>query len=73
MAEEVVKYLRNSPQLELTDKYSEMGVGYYLVIPYAVLSLISIAMIYTYDHAAYRHKKEQQRPTEDVPKEIMMY
>ncbi|XP_057682976.1 clarin-3 [Corythoichthys intestinalis] len=51
----------------------QMQLGYYLLIPYAVLSLLAIGLIYMYDHAAYTHRREQQRPTEDAPKEIMMY
>uniref|UniRef100_A0A3Q3WZE2 Uncharacterized protein n=1 Tax=Mola mola TaxID=94237 RepID=A0A3Q3WZE2_MOLML len=73
MAEETVKNFPTSSQVELLNKYSEMMVGYYLIILYAVLSLSTIALIYMYDHAAYTHRKEQQKPTEDVPKEIMMY
>lgn len=73
MAEETVKNFPTSSQVELLNKYSEMMVGYYLIILYAVLSLSTIALIYMYDHAAYTHRKEQEKPTEDVPKEIMMY
>lgn len=72
MAEEVVK-ANTDEAVDLTNKSTVMQVGYYLVIPYAVLSLIGIALIYTYDHAAYTHRKQQQKPTEDAPKEIMMY
>ncbi|KAK2820545.1 hypothetical protein Q5P01_023504 [Channa striata] len=71
MAEDMVK---NSDQtVELDDKSTEMQLGYYLVIPYTVLSLAAIALIFMYDHAAYTHRREQQRPTEEAPKEIMMY
>ncbi|TDG97992.1 hypothetical protein EPR50_G00212560 [Perca flavescens] len=71
MAEDVVK--KFSPDADLRNKSSEMKLGYYLVILYTLLSLLAIALIYTYDHAAYTHRREQQRPTEDAPKEIMMY
>nr|XP_046233447.1 clarin-3 [Scatophagus argus] len=70
MTEELVK---NFVQVDLKDKVSEVQLGFYLVIPYTVLSLLAIALIYMYDHAAYTHRREQQRPTEDAPKEIMMY
>lgn len=59
--------------VDLRDKSSEMMLGYFLVIPYTVLCLVAIALIYMYDHAAYTQRREQQRPTEDAPKEIMMY
>lgn len=71
MAEDVVKNF--SEDADLRNKSSEMKLGYYLVILYTLLSLLAIALIYMYDHAAYTHRREQQRPTEDAPKEIMMY
>ncbi|XP_029934174.1 clarin-3 [Myripristis murdjan] len=73
MAEDLVKKFSQDNPVDLRNKSAEMQIGYYLVIPYMVLSLLSIALIYMYEHAAYTHKKEQQRPTEDAPKEIMMY
>lgn len=73
MALDVVQSFPATSSVELSGTFSQMRLGYYLVIPYAVLSLVSIALIYMYDHAAYTHRREQQRPTEDAPKEIMMY
>lgn len=51
----------------------EVKLGYFLVIPYMVLSLAGIGVVYMYDHAAYTQRREQQRPTEDAPREVMMY
>lgn len=73
MAEETVRDFTQDLPVDLKNKSAEMQLGYYLVIPYAVLSLLTIAVIYMYDHATYTHRKEQQKPTEDAPKEIMMY
>ncbi len=73
MAEDVVKANAGDKTVDLTNRSAVMQSGYYLVIPYALLSFIGIALIYTYDHAAYTHRREQQKPTEDAPKEIMMY
>lgn len=73
MAEELVPSVGEVSSLELTNKRSEMKVGFFLLIPYTVLSLLAILLIYLYDHAAYTHRREQERPTEDAPKEIMMY
>ncbi|XP_041819353.1 clarin-3 [Chelmon rostratus] len=72
MAERVVIGLTDS-EVFLKKKNTKMLVGYYLIIPYAVLSLLAIALVYMYEHAAYTHRREQQKPTEDAPKEIMMY
>lgn len=72
MPEELVKTSSNLP-VNLRNKSSVMQVGYFLVIPYTVLSLGAVLIIYMYDHAAYTQRREQERPTEDAPKEIMMY
>ncbi|XP_005919553.1 clarin-3 [Haplochromis burtoni] len=73
MAETFVEKYTEGFTVDLKGKASVMQVGYYLVIPYTVLSLIAIALIYTYEHAAYTRKKEQQKPTEDAPMDLTMY
>lgn len=74
MMEGVVRTLPNSgDSLVLNRRSAEMKVGFCMLIPYLVLSLSAIALIYTYQHAAYTHKREQHKPTMDEPKEIMMY
>ncbi|XP_008283733.1 clarin-3 [Stegastes partitus] len=73
MAESLVQSFSQGIPTELRNKKSEMRTGVYLVVPYIVLSLAAIGSIYKYEHAAYTHRREQQRPTEDAPKEIMMY
>ncbi|MED6273799.1 hypothetical protein CHARACLAT_010109 [Characodon lateralis] len=73
MAEELVPSIGAIASLLLTNKTSQMQVGYFLVIPNMVLSLGAILLIYLYEHTAYTHRREQERPTEDAPKEIMMY
>ncbi|CAJ1080236.1 clarin-3 [Xyrichtys novacula] len=73
MAEDLVQAFSGGIQAEFRNKSATMHVGFFLVIPYIVLSIIAIILIYMYDHAAYTHRREQQRPTEDAPKEIMMY
>lgn len=73
MAEESIRSSAQASIEELRKSSSEMRLGYYLVIPYTVCSLLAIGVIYKYDHAAYVHRREQQKPTENAPKEIMMY
>lgn len=73
MAEDLVNNFSEAIPVDLRNKSSEMQLGYYLIIPYTLLSLFGIVLIYMYDHAAYKHRREQQRPTEDAPKEVMMY
>ncbi|KAL0964772.1 hypothetical protein UPYG_G00328710 [Umbra pygmaea] len=57
----------------MIDKSSEFQMGYFLMLPYMGLCLLSILLVYLYEHAAYTHRQQQQKPTEDAPKEIMMY
>ncbi|XP_036376741.1 clarin-3 [Megalops cyprinoides] len=59
--------------VELQNENVTMQVGFYMLIPYLVTSLLAILSVYLYEHMAYTQRKEQQRPTEDAPKEIMMY
>nr|XP_057918156.1 clarin-3 [Doryrhamphus excisus] len=73
IAEDLVRSFADNVPVDLRITSSKMQLGYYLLIPYAVLSLLAVALIYIYDHAAYTQRREQQRPTEDAPKEIMMY
>ncbi|KAK7918854.1 hypothetical protein WMY93_010138 [Mugilogobius chulae] len=73
MAESVVLSQAGVIEVKTTNRRSTFWLGYFLVIPYTVLSLVSILIIYLYAHATYTHRREQQRPTEDAPKEIMMY
>ncbi|KAJ8404837.1 hypothetical protein AAFF_G00332240 [Aldrovandia affinis] len=65
--------VQSNVQVDLRDISLRMGVGFYLLIPYIVTSLLAILFVYLYEHMAYTQRKEQQRPTEDAPKEIMMY
>ncbi|XP_041939172.1 clarin-3 [Alosa sapidissima] len=51
----------------------DMQVGFFLVLPYIALNLLAILLVFLYVHAAYTRQREQQKPTEDAPKEIMMY
>lgn len=73
VAEDLVKNFSGAVAVSLRDVSHQMLVGYYMLVPYFVLSLGAIALVYMYDHAAYTRRREQQRPTEDAPKEIMMY
>ncbi|XP_022049860.1 clarin-3 [Acanthochromis polyacanthus] len=73
MGETLVQNFSQNIPVSLSNKKTEADIGLYLLIPYIVLSLLAIVCIYTYQRAAYKHKREQQRPTDDVPKEIMMY
>lgn len=50
-----------------------MQLGFYMIIPYIATNAVAMLLVYLYVHAAYTRQREQQKPTEDAPKEIMMY
>lgn len=47
--------------------------GFFMIVLYIITDLFAISLVYLYAHMAYRQRIEQQRPTEDAPKEILMY
>ncbi|XP_056114038.1 clarin-3 [Rhinichthys klamathensis goyatoka] len=71
MFETLVK--ADTPKVTLKDVKINLKVGFFLLIPYICFNMICILMVYLYVHAAYTRRKEQEKPTEDAPKEIMMY
>ncbi|KAF7204179.1 clarin-3 [Nothobranchius furzeri] len=72
MPEDLVNQVSNI-KVDVRNKSLQMQLGYFLVIPYTVMSLCAVLLIYLYDHASYTQRRQQERPTEDAPKEIMMY
>ncbi|MBN3275496.1 CLRN3 protein, partial [Polyodon spathula] len=60
-------------RVTLSDAKNSIGYSYYLMIPAFFCNLFVIIIIYVYQHASYTQRKEQQRPTEDAPKDVMMY
>ncbi|KAF4106325.1 clarin-3 [Onychostoma macrolepis] len=59
--------------VNLRDPTITLKAGFFLLIPYICVNLLAILVVYLYVHAAYTRRKEQEKPTEDAPKEIMMY
>lgn len=57
----------------LKDEVVTFLVGFFMILPYIIVNLLAILLVYLYAHAAYRQRQEQQKPTEDAPKEILMY
>ncbi|XP_026988570.1 clarin-3 [Tachysurus fulvidraco] len=57
----------------LKDEDVRFLVGFFMIVPYIICNLLAIFLVYLYAHMAYQQRQEQQRPTEDAPKEILMY
>ncbi|KAL0178810.1 hypothetical protein M9458_024474, partial [Cirrhinus mrigala] len=63
----------DEPSVALRNPKISLQVGFFLLIPYICFNLLAILVVFLYVHAAYTRRKEQEKPTEDAPKEIMMY
>lgn len=63
----------NAAGATLGDLKVSMELGFFLVLPYIAMNVLAFVLVYLYVHAAYTRQREQQKPTEDAPKEIMMY
>lgn len=49
------------------------GYSYWIMLPIIFLNIASIIIIYLYDHARYSKKKEQERPIENAPKDVILF
>ncbi|XP_017556823.1 clarin-3 [Pygocentrus nattereri] len=62
-----------SSDATLQDEDTHLLLGFYLLLPYIGVNLLAILLVYLYQHAAYTQRKEKEKPTEDAPKDIMMF
>ncbi|XP_006630573.1 clarin-3 [Lepisosteus oculatus] len=60
-------------EISLYNIRNNLNFPFYLLIPAFLSSLCAIVIIFVYAHASYTEKKKQERPTEEAPKEVMMY
>lgn len=49
------------------------GYSYWMMLLIIFLNIASIIIIYFYDHARYYKKKEQERPIENAPKDVILF
>ncbi|NXF41434.1 CLRN3 protein, partial [Nyctibius bracteatus] len=49
------------------------GYSYWIMLLIIFLNVASIVIIYFYDHARYSKKKEQERPIESAPKDVILF
>ncbi|NXM82095.1 CLRN3 protein, partial [Oenanthe oenanthe] len=63
-----------STQVEthLGSKHS-YGYSYWIMLLILLLNIASLTIIYSYDHATYSKKKEQERPIENAPKDVILF
>ncbi|KAJ7422570.1 Clarin-3 [Willisornis vidua] len=49
------------------------GYSYWILLLILTLNVASLTIIYFYDHARYSKKKEQERPIENAPKDVILF
>ncbi|NXJ66429.1 CLRN3 protein, partial [Rostratula benghalensis] len=49
------------------------GYSYWIMLLIIFLNIASIIIVYFYDHARYSKKKEQERPIENAPKDMILF
>ncbi|NXC65396.1 CLRN3 protein, partial [Anhinga anhinga] len=49
------------------------GYSYWIMLLIIILNTASIIIIYLYAHARYSEKKEQERPMENAPKDVILF
>ncbi|KAL9847032.1 clarin-3 [Geothlypis trichas] len=72
LSEELAHSCSSSPQDHLGSKHS-YGYSYWIMLLILFLNIASLIIIYFYDHARYSKKKEQERPIENAPKDVILF
>ncbi|NXY19975.1 CLRN3 protein, partial [Atrichornis clamosus] len=72
LSEELAHGCSTSPQTHLGSKHN-YGYSYWIMLLIIFLNIASLIIIYFYDHARYSKKKEQERPIENAPKDVILF
>ncbi|NXE68978.1 CLRN3 protein, partial [Calcarius ornatus] len=72
LSEKLAHSCSSSLQEHLGSKHN-YGYSYWIMLLILVLNIASLIIIYFYDHARYSKKKEQERPIENAPKDVILF
>ncbi|NWW72771.1 CLRN3 protein, partial [Climacteris rufus] len=72
LSEELAHGCSTSLQTHLGSKHN-YGYSYWIMLLIIFLNVASLIVIYFYDHARYSKKKEQERPIENAPKDVILF
>ncbi|NWW65970.1 CLRN3 protein, partial [Ifrita kowaldi] len=72
LSEELARGCSTSLQTRLGSKHN-YGYSYWIMLLILFLNIASLIIIYFYDHARYSKKKEQERPIENAPKDVILF
>ncbi|NWW36418.1 CLRN3 protein, partial [Panurus biarmicus] len=72
LSKELAHRCSTSLQDHIGSKHS-YGYSYWIMLLVVFLNFASLTIIYFYDHARYSKKKEQERPIENAPKDVILF
>uniref|UniRef100_A0A8C5TZV1 Clarin 3 n=1 Tax=Malurus cyaneus samueli TaxID=2593467 RepID=A0A8C5TZV1_9PASS len=72
LSRELAHGCSSSLQTHLSSQHS-YGYSYWILLLVIILNIASFLVIYFYDHATYSRKKEQERPIENAPKDVILF
>ncbi|NXV67849.1 CLRN3 protein, partial [Molothrus ater] len=72
LSQELAHSCSSSLQTHLGSKHN-YGYSYWIMLLILFLNIASLIIIYFYDHARYSKKKEQERPIENAPKDVILF
>ncbi|NXQ53323.1 CLRN3 protein, partial [Anthoscopus minutus] len=72
LSEELAHGCSTSLQAHIGSKHN-YGYSYWIMLLIIFLNTASLVIIYFYDHARYSKKKEQERPIENAPKDVILF
>ncbi|XP_064519606.1 clarin-3 isoform X2 [Pseudopipra pipra] len=72
LSEELARGCSTTLQSHIRSQHS-YGYSYWIMLLVLFLNIASLIIIYFYDHARYSKKKEQERPIENAPKDVILF
>ncbi|KAM4774326.1 clarin-3 [Cyanocitta cristata] len=72
LSQELAHGCSTSLQTHLGSKHN-YGYSYWIMLLILFLNIASLIIIYFYDHTRYSKKKEQERPIENAPKDVILF
>ncbi|KFW84812.1 Clarin-3 [Manacus vitellinus] len=72
LSEELAHGCSTSLQSHIRSQHS-YGYSYWIMLLVLFLNIASLIIIYFYEHARYSKKKEQERPIENAPKDVILF
>ncbi|KAM4897175.1 clarin-3 [Sylvia borin] len=72
LSEDLAHGCSTSLQTHIGSKHT-YGYSYWIMLLIIFLNVASLIIIYFYDHARYSKKKEQERPIENAPKDVILF